>query len=115
MMMPSKVAMEILSHGRAPGANRWQRLHDAADRAEMVEEIRAAARDAIYAGCFLGMSAPDRLKGWFQPVSGALVLIALLAPLRAVLSEIDPDIAIARCKTRYGSSGLRLLIAVRRP
>jgi hypothetical protein len=55
----------------------------------------AAARDAFYAGCFLGMSAPDRLKGWFQPVSGALVLIALLAPLRAFLSGFGGGLGLA--------------------
>jgi hypothetical protein len=55
----------------------------------------AAARDAFYAGCFLGMSAPDRLKGWFQPVSGALVLIALLAPLRALLSGFGGGLGLA--------------------
>ena len=34
--------------------------------------------DAFYAGCFLGMSAPERLGGWFAPLVGALVLTAML-------------------------------------
>src|SRR5262249_47305384 len=34
--------------------------------------------DAFYAGCFLGMSAPERLGGWFQPFLGALVLTVML-------------------------------------
>jgi hypothetical protein len=68
----------------------------------------AAARDAFYAGCFLGMSAPDRLKGWFQPVSGALVLIALLAPLRAFLSGFGGGLGLA------AFIAVLLLIAVRR-
>ena len=68
----------------------------------------AAARDAFYAGCFLGMSAPDRLKGWFQPVSAALVLIALLAPLRAVLSGFGGGLGLA------AFIAVLLLIAVRR-
>ena len=41
--------------------------------------------DAFYAGCFLGMSTADWLKGWLQPVSGALVLTVLLVPVRAFL------------------------------
>jgi hypothetical protein len=28
--------------------------------------------EAFYAGCFLGMSTPERLKGWFQPCLGPL-------------------------------------------
>jgi len=30
----------------------------------------ARTLDAFYAGCFLGMSTPERLNGWFQPVLG---------------------------------------------
>jgi hypothetical protein len=43
---------------------------------------------AFYAGCFLGMSAPERFSGWFQPVFGALVLTAVLALLGALLPGI---------------------------
>ena len=40
----------------------------------------AHTMDAFYAGCFLGMSTSSRLKGRFQPVLGALVLIVMLMP-----------------------------------
>jgi hypothetical protein len=55
----------------------------------------AAATDAFYAGCFLGMSAPNRLKGWLQPVSGALVLIAVLVPVRAFLNGFGGGLGLA--------------------
>src|SRR5262249_19537168 len=31
---------------------------------------RSRSLNALYAGCFLGMSTPERLNGWFQPVLG---------------------------------------------
>jgi hypothetical protein len=46
----------------------------------------ASEMEAFYAGCFLGMSTLDRLKGWFQPAFGAVVLIVLLVPVRAFLN-----------------------------
>jgi hypothetical protein len=55
----------------------------------------AAAIDAFYAGCFLGMSTPDRLKGWFQAVSGAVVLIVLLVPVRAFLNGFGGGLGLA--------------------
>jgi hypothetical protein len=50
---------------------------------------------AFYAGCFLGTSTPDRLKGWFQPVSGALVLVAVLVPVRAFLPGFGGGLGFA--------------------
>jgi hypothetical protein len=51
--------------------------------------------DDFYAGCFLGMSAPNRLKGWFQPVLGALVLIVVLAPVHAFLHDFGGSLGLA--------------------
>jgi hypothetical protein len=51
--------------------------------------------DAFYAGCFLGMSTPERLKGWIQPVFGAVVLTALLALVRAFLAGIGGGLGLA--------------------
>ena len=53
------------------------------------------AMDAFYAGCFLGMSTLDRLKGWFQPVSGAVVLIVVLVPVRAFLNGFGGGLGLA--------------------
>jgi hypothetical protein len=55
----------------------------------------AAAIDAFYAGCFLGMSTPDRLRGWFQAVSGAVVLIVLLVPVRGFLNGFGGGLGLA--------------------
>jgi hypothetical protein len=51
--------------------------------------------DDFYAGCFLGMSTPNRLKGWFQPVLGALVLIVVLAPVHAFLHDFGGSLGLA--------------------
>jgi hypothetical protein len=55
----------------------------------------AGAMEAFYAGCFLGMSTLDRLKGWFQPVSGAVVLVVLLVPVRAFLNGFGGGLGLA--------------------
>jgi hypothetical protein len=55
----------------------------------------ARTADAFYAGCFLGMSTPDRLKGWFQAVLGALVLVVLLVPVRAFLPGFGGGLGFA--------------------
>jgi hypothetical protein len=64
--------------------------------------------DAFYAGCFLGMSTPDRLKGWFQAVLGALVLTVLLIPVRAFLPGFGGGLGFAAFVT------VMLLVASRR-
>jgi hypothetical protein len=51
--------------------------------------------DAFYAGCFLGMSTPERLKGWFQPVLGALVLTAMVELVRAFLPGLGGGLGFA--------------------
>jgi hypothetical protein len=55
----------------------------------------AIAIDAFYAGCFLGMSSPEWLKGWLQPVSGALVLTVLLVPVRVFLPGFGGGLGLA--------------------
>jgi hypothetical protein len=55
----------------------------------------ARAMDAFYAGCFLGTSTLNRLKGWLQPVSGALLLIVLLLPVHAFLHGFGGGLGLA--------------------
>jgi hypothetical protein len=55
----------------------------------------ARVLDDFYAGCFLGMSTPNRLKGWFQPALGALVLIVVLAPVHAFLHDFGGSLGLA--------------------
>jgi hypothetical protein len=51
--------------------------------------------DAFYAGCFLGMSAPERLGGWFQPLLGALVLTVVLVLVRMLLPGLGGGLGLA--------------------
>jgi hypothetical protein len=51
--------------------------------------------DAFYAGCFLGMSAPERLGGWSAPFLGALVLAIMLVLVRAFLPGIGGSLGLA--------------------
>jgi hypothetical protein len=51
--------------------------------------------DAFYAGCFLGASTLDRLEGCFKPLSGALVLMVLLVPVRAFLPGFGGGLGLA--------------------
>ena len=55
----------------------------------------ARTLDAFYAGCFLGMSTPERLNGWFQPVLGGLVLTSILVLVRAVLLGVGGSLGFA--------------------
>jgi len=64
--------------------------------------------DTYYAGCFLGMSTPDRLNGWFQPAFGALVLVVLLVPARAFLPGVGGRLGLAAFVT------VMLLVALSR-
>jgi hypothetical protein len=52
--------------------------------------------DDFYAGCFLGMSTPERLRGWFQPLLGSLVLTAMLVLVRAFLPGLAAVSALLR-------------------
>jgi hypothetical protein len=51
--------------------------------------------DAFYAGCFLGMSAPERLRGCFQPVLGSGVLTAVVVLARAFLPGLGGSLGLA--------------------
>jgi hypothetical protein len=51
--------------------------------------------DAFYAGCFLGMSTPERLKGWIQPVFGAVVLTAVLVLVGNFLPGVGGGLGFA--------------------
>jgi hypothetical protein len=51
--------------------------------------------DAFYAGCFLGMSTPDRLKGWIQPFLGVIALTAILVPVSTVLPGVGGSLGFA--------------------
>jgi hypothetical protein len=51
--------------------------------------------EAFYAGCFLGMSTPERLKGWFQPLFGALLLVAVVVLVRAFLPGLGGNLGLA--------------------
>ena len=55
----------------------------------------ARAMDAFYAGCFFGASTLDRLEGCFKPLSGALVLMVLLVPVRAFLPGFGGGLGLA--------------------
>jgi hypothetical protein len=54
-----------------------------------------ATLDFYYAGCFLGMSTPDRIRGWLQPVVAAYVLTSLLVVVRAFLPGIGGGLGLA--------------------
>ena len=51
--------------------------------------------DAYYAGCFLGMSSRERLKGWIETVLGAAVLASLIIRLRIFLPGIGGGLGLA--------------------
>jgi hypothetical protein len=51
--------------------------------------------DAFYAGCFLGMSTPERLKGWVEALLGVVVLTALLLQIRILLPGIGGSLGFA--------------------
>jgi hypothetical protein len=68
----------------------------------------AGTSDAFYAGCFLGMSTPERLKGWLQPTLGAIVLSWVLVLVRAVLPGVGGSLGFAAFVT------VATLVALRR-
>jgi hypothetical protein len=51
--------------------------------------------DAYYAGCFLGMSSRERLKGWIETVLGAVVLAGLIIQVRILLPGIGGGLGLA--------------------
>jgi hypothetical protein len=68
----------------------------------------ARTSDAFYAGCFLGMSTPERLKGWLQPALAAFVLSCVLVLVRAVLPGVGGSLGFAAFVS------LAMLVALRR-
>jgi hypothetical protein len=55
----------------------------------------AAALDAFYAGCFLGMSTPERMKGRIEAVLAAVVLAALLVRVKRLLPGVGGSLGLA--------------------
>ncbi|WP_316237120.1 hypothetical protein [Bradyrhizobium sp. SZCCHNR1015] len=51
--------------------------------------------DAFYAGCFLGMSSPQRLSGRLQPVVAALALTVVLVQASTVLPLVGGSLGLA--------------------
>ncbi len=51
--------------------------------------------DAYYAGCFLGMSSPQRLSGRLQPVVAALALTVVLVQASTVLPLVGGSLGLA--------------------
>lgn len=74
----------------------------------------AQTLDAFYAGCFLGMSKPERLSGWFQLVLGALVLTAMLVLVHAFLPGVGGGLGFAAFVTVALVAALSRVTAWRR-
>ena len=55
--------------------------------------------DAFYAGCFLGMSTPERMNGWIQSVLGAILLTAMLILVRTLLPDVGGGLGFAALVT----------------
>jgi hypothetical protein len=55
----------------------------------------ASVLDAFYAGCFLGMSTPERLKGRIETVMAAMVLAVLLVQVRRLLPGVGGSLGLA--------------------
>ncbi|WP_456711647.1 hypothetical protein [Bradyrhizobium sp. USDA 4353] len=51
--------------------------------------------DAYYAGCFLGMSSPQRLSGALQPIVAALTLAVVLVQASTVLPMVGGSLGLA--------------------
>ncbi len=56
-------------------------------------------QDAFYAGCFLGMSSPERLAGPIRPVLASLVLTVLLAESCPILPAVGGSLGFLTCLT----------------
>jgi hypothetical protein len=55
----------------------------------------ASTMDAFYAGCFLGMSTSERLKGRIEAVMAAMVLAVLLVQVRRLLPGVGGSLGLA--------------------
>jgi hypothetical protein len=63
--------------------------------------------DAFYAGCFLGMSTQERLKGWIDPLLGAILLTAMLSLVKMLLPGVGGELGFAAFVT------VALIVALR--
>jgi len=55
----------------------------------------AGTMDGFYAGCFLGITAPERLKGRMEAVLAAAVLAALLVHVKRLLPGVGGSLGLA--------------------
>jgi hypothetical protein len=53
------------------------------------------ALDAFYAGCFLGMSTRERLKGRIEPFLGAILLSVVLVQVKRLLPGVGGSLGLA--------------------
>jgi hypothetical protein len=68
----------------------------------------------FYAGCFLGMSSPERLPGWRQTVFGSVVLTATLTLVRVILPDVGGSLGVAAFFAVALVVGLRRAITITR-
>jgi hypothetical protein len=64
--------------------------------------------DAFYAGCFLGMSTPERLKGRIEPFLGAVLLSVVLIEVKRLLPGVGGSLGLAAFVTVW------MLVTVKR-
>jgi hypothetical protein len=62
---------------------------------DLISSSNGPMLGAFYAGCFLGMSSPERIKGQFQAVFAAFVLTAVLVVVRALLPGVGGGLGLA--------------------
>lgn len=70
---------------------------------QYVQPDDACLAEAYYAGCFLGMSAPARLRGSVQPVIAAAALTILLVEASAILPAVGGSLGLAAFLTVAGA------------
>jgi hypothetical protein len=68
----------------------------------------------FYAGCFLGMSSPERLPGCRQTVFGSVALTAALTLVRVILPDVGGSLGLAAFFAVALVVGLRRAMAPRK-
>ena len=63
---------------------------------------KACLANAYYAGCFLGMSSPQRLRGLWQPVLAAAALTVFLFQASTILPAVGGSLGLAAFVTVAG-------------
>ncbi|MGJ5201413.1 MULTISPECIES: hypothetical protein [unclassified Bradyrhizobium] len=71
----------------------------------------ARLSDAYFAGCFVGMSSPQRLRGVVQPLVAAVALTALLVQAAAVLPSVGGSLGFAAFVAVVGVDAGRRIIS----